>query len=449
MRILIVGAGIAGLYKAYSLLKEGHSVQILEKTKYLGGQLRTIKYEYGNGLYYFDVGPHVPPRFHKIWDNLCERVNSINIPLPIKVSIKLKPGFDLIFPPDLRIIKNLKFNNILLMIKYITSYLYTSKHKVKEKNLEDSLINSWGSKFYQDHMYPFISNFWKFEISNLSKNYKARVTPPRIRYAIQKIFEFKSKRDFKSNTQKSLESKIAIKDKSKVRNFYLYPKFGCKGVIDFLKDDIILNNGIVKTNSIITDLNSSNDHIEIQYIQGKKVYTKVFDKIYWAASILDLINILKLKNYNQLNYRKLLTINISINKKDLLGDKVHASYIMIPNILFHRIYEPNKISPYMTPKNKTSACLEITLEKKINNLTDLVKKSLNQFCLLYNLKKSEIKYLGSNYYEEAYPLLFVDYNNDIVRLNGALSKKTSKISLIGRTGQYFPYNTEETLNSTL
>ena len=45
--------------------------------------------------------------------------------------------------------------------------------------------------------------------------------------------------------------------------------------------------------------------------------------------------------YNQLKYRKLLTINISINKKDLLGDKVHTSYIMIPNILFHRIYEPN------------------------------------------------------------------------------------------------------------
>ena len=66
MSILIVGAGIAGLYKAYSSLKEGYSVQILVKTKNLGGQLHTIKYEYENGLYYFDVGPHVPPRLHKI-----------------------------------------------------------------------------------------------------------------------------------------------------------------------------------------------------------------------------------------------------------------------------------------------------------------------------------------------------------------------------------------------
>ncbi len=122
---------------------------------------------------------------------------------------------------------------------------------------------------------------------------------------------------------------------------------------------------------------------------------------------------------------------------------------MIPNILFNRIYEPNKISPYMTPKNKTSACLEITLDKKISNPSHLIKKSIFQFCSLYNLKESEITFLGSNYYEEAYPLLFVDYNKDIVRLKEALSKKTSKISLIGRTGQYFPYNVVETLNSTL
>ncbi len=449
MRILIIGAGIAGLYKAYSSLKEGHYVQILEKTENLGGQLHTIKFEYGNGSYYFDVGPHIPPRFHKIWNDLCERVNSINIPLPIKVNIKLKPGFDLVFPPDLRIIKNLKFNNILSMIKFIISYLNTSKHKVKEKNLEDSLINSWGSKFYQDHMYPFMSNFWDFEISNISKDFRARVTPPRIRHTIQKNLESIIQKGFNSNTHKRVNPKYSEKDKLKLNNLYLYPKYGCKGVIDFLKDGIILNNGIIKTNSTITDLTLYNDNIRIKYMYGKNVYTEVFDKIYWAASILDLINILKLKNYNQLKYRKLLTINISINKKDLLGDKVHASYIMIPNILFHRIYEPNKISPFMTPKNKTSACLEITLDKKILNPSELIKKSLNQFCSLYNLRKSEIKYLGSNYYEEAYPLLFVDYNKEIVRLKEALKKITSKISLIGRTGQYFPYNIVETLNSTL
>ncbi len=207
-------------------------------------------------------------------------MNSINFSTPIQVSIKLKPEFDLIFPPDLRIIKSLQFNNILPLVKFIISYLNTSKHKIKENNFEDSLINSWGSKFYQDHMYPFISNFWKFEISDLSKDYKARVTPPRIKYAIQKFFELGNQKGFKSNRQKSLDSKYSKNDKPMFRNLYLYPKYGCKGVIDFLKDDIILNNGIIKTNSTITDLTLYNDNIRIKYMYGKNVYTEVFDKIY-------------------------------------------------------------------------------------------------------------------------------------------------------------------------
>ncbi len=103
----------------------------------------------------------------------------------------------------------------------------------------------------------------------------------------------------------------------------------------------------------------------------------------------------------------------------------------------------------MTPKNETSPYLQITLDKKISKTYHIIKKSIFHFCSLYNLKESEITFLGSNYYEEAYLLLFVDYNKDIVRLKEALIKKTSKISLIGRTGQYFPYNVVETLNSTL
>ena len=75
---LVVGVGLAGLYKAYNLLKDGHDVVILEKKNYVGGQLHTIKYEIENEIYFFDIGPHVPPKNHKIWNDLCERSNSIN-----------------------------------------------------------------------------------------------------------------------------------------------------------------------------------------------------------------------------------------------------------------------------------------------------------------------------------------------------------------------------------
>jgi monoamine oxidase len=55
MSDLVVGAGLAGLYKAYNLLKDGHDVVILEKKNYVGGQLHTIKYEIENEVYFFDI----------------------------------------------------------------------------------------------------------------------------------------------------------------------------------------------------------------------------------------------------------------------------------------------------------------------------------------------------------------------------------------------------------
>jgi len=430
---LVVGAGLAGLYKAYNLLKDGHDVVILEKKNYVGGQLYTIKYEIENEVYFFDIGPHVPPKNHKIWNDLCERSNSINMPLPLKVSISLKPKLNLDFPPDLNTLRKIRMIDILHLIKFIPFYLYSSLFKIKEKNLQDSLINSWGLKFYQNYMYYFISNFWKSEPSNISKEYKARFSLPSYKYIIQKI----------------LESKDSTQKNDKNKNIFPYPKYGCEGVINTLKNDIITDNGIIRTNTSITDLSVIDGQIEVKYIQEKNSFTEKYDNIYWAASISDLIQILNFEHYKKLEYRALLTVNVSINRKDLLGDKIHTSYIMIPNIVFHRVYEPNKISPYMAPKNKTSACLEITLNKKINNPKDLVNKSLKQFCSLYNLKKSEITHLGNVYCEEAYPLLFLDYKKDFNRLTEELKMKTSKISLIGRTGQYFPYNIDKTLDSIL
>lgn len=49
MRILIVGGGLAGLFNGYSLFQKKHDIVILEKTAYLGGELRTLSYTL-NGL---------------------------------------------------------------------------------------------------------------------------------------------------------------------------------------------------------------------------------------------------------------------------------------------------------------------------------------------------------------------------------------------------------------
>jgi monoamine oxidase len=51
LRILIIGAGLAGLVAGYELKKAGHQVTILEATLRPGGRVRTLRDQFSDGLY--------------------------------------------------------------------------------------------------------------------------------------------------------------------------------------------------------------------------------------------------------------------------------------------------------------------------------------------------------------------------------------------------------------
>ena len=50
-RILVAGAGIAGLVAAYELERAGHDVLVVEAKSIPGGRIRTIRAPFADGLY--------------------------------------------------------------------------------------------------------------------------------------------------------------------------------------------------------------------------------------------------------------------------------------------------------------------------------------------------------------------------------------------------------------
>ena len=50
-RVIIVGAGVAGLVAGYELLRAGHDPLIMEARNRVGGRICTLREPFSNGLY--------------------------------------------------------------------------------------------------------------------------------------------------------------------------------------------------------------------------------------------------------------------------------------------------------------------------------------------------------------------------------------------------------------
>src|SRR5215510_8560940 len=50
-KVIVVGAGMAGLVAGYELQRAGHEVTILEARERIGGRILTVREPFSNGLY--------------------------------------------------------------------------------------------------------------------------------------------------------------------------------------------------------------------------------------------------------------------------------------------------------------------------------------------------------------------------------------------------------------
>ena len=71
-KIIVVGAGMAGLVAAYELQRAGHYVTILEAQNRVGGRIQTIRDPFDDGLY-GDVGAMRIPQTHSLTLHYIEK----------------------------------------------------------------------------------------------------------------------------------------------------------------------------------------------------------------------------------------------------------------------------------------------------------------------------------------------------------------------------------------
>lgn len=454
-KIVIIGAGPAGLTTAYEILKKEKNVDILilEKSNKIGGISRTELYK-GN---YIDIGGH---RFFTKDEEIMNLWTEI-LPIENKENYK-KNDILLIRNRVSRIFYNNTFFDYPLSFSFDTlnklgflnafkcgiSYLKTFISKKEENNLENFYINKFGKKLYSIFFKDYTTKLWGKAPDKISSDWGAqRVKGISIKELLKNYF-----------------CKNKSKETSLIETFY-YPKLGPGQLYEKMSEKIQQMGGKIIYNCNITNIKIFDNNVKkITYIENEKYNTINVDYLVSSMPIKDLINIFSNvpKNIktmaNNLDYRDFITVGILVDKlliKNLSDKKLIPDtwiYVQDNSVKLGRIQIFNNWSPYMV-KNKQKIWLGLEYfcneNDKFWNLDD---ESIKEFAIKELIKikfveKIDIKDSVVIRNLKAYPAYFDSYKK-IDKIKKYLFKM-GNLYCVGRNGQHRYNNMDHSMKTGL
>ncbi len=473
-RVVIIGAGPAGLTAAFELLKsgKGYEVVILEETDSIGGISRTVRHN-GNRM---DIGGH------RFFSKSEEVMNWWQECMPLQG----KPAYDDIIlkkekslspggpDPELedrlmlirnrvsRIYYNNKFFDYPISLKPSTianmgffttlragfSYLHSAISKLPEDSLEDFYINRFGRVLYKMFFEHYTEKLWGRHPSEISSDWGAQ----RVKgLSLSALFKDIFKKLFRIKNNNSAETSL-------IEEFW-YPKFGPGQLWEEVAKDIEYMGGRIIKNCTVLKLNKTADKIDYIVCEtgGKKV--KVEGDIYISSMPLkDLVcgitgdvpeNKLVYAADN-LPYRDFVTVGLLINKLNLKNKtKIKTLNNIVPDCWIYvqdrgvklgRIQIFNNWSPYMVsdPENTVWIGLEYfcTENDEFWNLSDseLSEFAIKELESMGVTAKENVIDFHCERVKKAYPAYFDTYS-EIDSIVEYVSR-IDNLYCIGRNGQH-------------
>ena len=376
-RVLIVGAGPAGLTAAYELVKHpDFLVTVLEESVFIGGISRTAVWN-GNRM---DMGGHrffsKVPEVETWWEEIMPTQGAL--PYDDKIlrreSTVRKGGPD----PEKedrvmlkrnrlsRIYFNHRFFDYPISMKRDTianmglgttaavgfSYLKSALFKCEEKSLEDFYINRFGKKLYSMFFEKYTENLWGRHPSQISPEWGAqRVKGLSIRTILKDILG------------KAFHVKNRQVETSLIEEFS-YPKYGPGQLWEQAAEKIEKKGGVLLRNARVTRLLCSGGKMtgvmyeqdgQIKQIDGDIVISSMPLKDL-AAGMDDMPSEVK-KIAEGLPYRDYITVGVLVNRLLLknetdvptLGNIIPDNWVYVHDrtVKMGRFQIYNNWSPYM------------------------------------------------------------------------------------------------------
>lgn len=477
-KVIIIGAGPAGLTTAYELLKDNndYDVTILEETGDIGGISKTVKFD----GYRIDTGIHrffsKDDRVNELWQKLLPiqgKASYEDIKLGIKKPL-IKGGPDPEKDEKVFLIRN-RLTRIYYMKKFFDypvtlnketifnmgvkvtfisgfSYLKSCVIKKKEDSLENFYINRFGKKLYSMFFEDYTEKVWGRKPSLISADWGSqRVKGVSIRAVIKDALAKKFNKKNSSNTETSL-----------IEQFY-YPKLGSGQMWETLAEEVEKLGGRILTNHKVVQINFENMNITSVECESNKT-KKIFKGDIFISSmpIKDLFEQLKgdkipsniYKIATGLPYRSFMTVGLVVDKINLknvtniptLGNVVPDDWIYMqePEVKMGRIQFFNNWSPYIfADKEKMDKEVFMALEyfcdenDKYWNMTDdeFIKFAVDEAIQIGVIdSKDQVMHSIRTKVKKAYPAYFDTYYeiDKVIKYLNSIDN----LYCVGRNGQH-------------
>ena len=488
-KVVIIGAGPAGLTAGYELLKdkkEEYDVTILEGSNEIGGISKTVKYN-GNRM---DIGGHrffsKDKRIMDFWEELMpiQGKNSFDDE-KLNKEKKLKEGGPDPEKEDKVMLVRNRISRIYYLKKFFDypitmkketfmnmgfvrtckagfSYLKTIFVKKEEDSLENFYINRFGKVLYSMFFEKYTEKLWGRHPSQISADWGAqRVKGLSIKAVIKDMF-----------------SKVfGKKDKTKVETSLIeefwYPKYGPGQLWETLADEVEKLGGKILKEHEVKNINIQNDKItsvtcKIKNKEEKNIEGDIFIS---SMPVKDLVEGIKGQVIPEeikeiatgLPYVDFQTVGVLVNKLKLknktnvktLGNIIPDCWIYVqePEVKMLRFQVFNNWSPYLVKdaENTVWVGLEYTCQENDEywNMTDkeFSEFAINELVNMQIIDKEDVLDSHRERVKKAYPAYFDTYE----RMDELIKylDKFDNLYCVGRNGQHRYNNMDHSMATAI
>jgi protoporphyrinogen oxidase len=433
-RVVIVGAGPAGLTAAYQLVKAGVRPVVLESDDVVGGISRTVERD----GWRFDIGGHrfftKVPEVESLWHEILDDESFLQRPRMSRIFYRGK-----LFDYPLKAANALKGLGIVEAIRCVLSYLWARVSPPKDQSHFEGWVSArFGRRLYGIFFKTYTEKVWGVPATEIQADWAAQ--------RIKNLSLFTA-------VYRAIVPAKGKKDVTSLIDEFQYPKYGpgmmwerCRDLVEARGGEVVMRTNVVavehRDGRAVAVVAERADGERVRYECDHVISSMPIGHLLRAMSPSPAPDVVT--SARRLKHRDFLTVALVVPVSQSFPD--NWIYVHEPHVRLGRVQNFGSWSPYMVKEGFTCLGLEYFVNEG-DDLWSMADDALVKFAT------DEIETLGlvqpgsvsAGYVvrmPKAYPVYDEEYVANVDALREWLAANARNVQPVGRNGMH-RYNNQD------